>query len=135
MNKQENQYWDLSSLEKLSVLDEAIYKLCGKFEIDLHKHSCMSRKFPFLEVGKEYYFDMETTMGPVKYKLCKITCIRSGVIFFKTELDEYSEEHHIEEFSIMHYFAEPTEITVAINPRHCEILSRSGKMIVNYTRV
>ncbi len=129
--KEKNKYWDLSVFEDNVDIDKFIFDNRGKIKINLHDHSCMNRKYPKLEIGKYYYIDCShNLLEPSSYKLCLITEIRSGVIFYTIENQE--KEHHFEEFCLTHYFSEPTEITIKLNPKHYEVMSRSGKMKVNY---
>jgi hypothetical protein len=133
MKKEKNEYWDLSILEpKDDIIDDLIFGIKGKIKIDLHKHSCMNMKYPKFKVAEYYYIDLgyDTT----DYYLCQISYLRNGVVFYKTEKDNYSQEHHFDEFSIMHYFAEPKELTIKADPERYEILSRSGKMNVIYQK-
>lgn len=129
----EDKYWNLDTLTMLDKpLEDFIKNANGgnRIVIDLHKHSCVNRKYPKLEVGKEYWIDVSNTFEPTKYVKCLITYIRSGVIFYKIEHD--TSEYFFEEFSIMHYYSEPTELSVNLNNEYYEIKSRSGNMNVNY---
>jgi hypothetical protein len=135
INKEKNRYWDLTVFEEDQnpEIDEFIFTNRGKIKINLHNHSCMNKKYPKFEIGKYYYIDCShTILEPSNYKLCLITEIRSGVIFYTIEDQE--KEHHFEEFCLQHYFAEPEEIIINLNPKHYEIISRSGKMRITYAK-
>ena len=130
----DNLYWDLTNLHTYNEeMDSLLLNITdGKpMKIDLHKHSCMKRRYPKFEVGKNYYIDCaESLMGASNYKLCTITGIRSGVIFYTIEWNP--TEHHMEEFCLTHYFSEPDVLVVNVDPRFIDVQSISEKMKVIY---
>ncbi len=132
--KEENPYWDLDMYHSDDILFENFYRDVmnggNKTQIHVHRHSCAKRKYPKLEVGKEYWIDIADMMSKQEYIKCKISYIRNGVIFY-IRLDK-NIECHFDEFCIMHYYTEPLELNVNLNPDYYEVISTSGKMKVNY---
>lgn len=135
MDDQESKYWELDKVKMMDIsiedfMLEHVYK--GKpCVMSVHKHSCARRKFPKLNEGDECYIDIsESLMSAPHYVLCKVTYIRTGIIFYTC--DEKEEEQWMEEFSITHYFSEPKEITVNLDPKYYKVIGSSGMMKVNY---
>lgn len=127
-------YWEIGKLQMSSKEVEDFIKYNfnagNKTRIGLHEHSCGNRRYPKLEVGKQYYIDTSHPLDTPKYEKCKITDIRSGVVFYI--VDGEKVEKHFEEFSLIHYFAEPSVIDVNLDEEYYEVISASGKMKVNY---
>lgn len=126
-----NKYWDIDSIKMFDKkVEEFLLSVNkGPTKLNLHKHSRHKRKYPKLEKNKEYFIDTSQVMEAPKYERCKITYIRNGVVFYKIN---GKPENHFEEFSLMHYFAEPVELSVNLDSKYYQIISRSGMMKVNY---
>ena len=132
--KEENNYWNLEDLHMGDIENEIFYRdklnKGKKTILSVHHHSCNNMKYPKLEIGNEYYIDTSNNLEKPKYEKCKITDIKSGVVFYIIEND--IKENHFEEFSLTHYFAEPIEIYVDLSNEFYEVIGSSGKMKVNY---
>lgn len=133
----DNQYWDLSILKNSTKEQEEFIKNFinkgEKTKLHLNTHSCMNRRYPLFIEGKEYYIDVSNGfLDMPKYKRCKITGLRAGIVFY-IELDNPSTEHYMHEFSLAHYFSEPAELSLPLDGDYYEVVPISGMMKVNYT--
>lgn len=129
-----SKYWDLSSLKMMDKTAEKILKdlTGGKTVLNMNKHSCSSYKYPEFIVGKNYWIDISGhIIEPQKFRLCKITYIRSGIIFY-IEIKNPKKEYNMEEFCLNHLFCSPEEIDVDLDPDYYEVRDFCGKMKVNY---
>ena len=131
-----NKYWDLSTLKQHSKEVEEIIKNTvnggRKTVLNLNNHSCFNREYVKFEVGSKYWINQSILLlDSDSYKLCEITYIRSGIIFYKV-IGE-SEEKYLAEFSIAHLYASPEEISVPLDENYYEVIDMSGKIKVNYT--
>ncbi len=131
-----NKYWDLTGLKlgskEVEDTIKNVYNEGNKTIINLNKHSCNNYRYPKFEVGKRYWINCEEKfLNMPKYKLCEITYIRSGIIFYKVIGSETEES--MPEFCLAHLKASPEEISIDLDSDYYELRDASGKMKVNYT--
>lgn len=126
-------YWYPSDYKMGTYQEEMFFMFLYKKKItyNVHHYSCSEQKFPKLSVGETYWVDVsESLSDSSKYRKCKITYIRSGIVFYIVEGEV--NERWFAEGSLQHGFTAPLEITVDLDPEFYEVIDHSGLMKVNY---
>lgn len=92
-------------------------------------------KWEDVKEGKRFWVDLceKGLLGPSKWELITIVNVRSGVAFFTKRKN--GKEDYILEGSLTHLISmEPESFVTELDGRYYEIVSKSGKVKVDYRK-